>query len=286
MINLWGQRGCGRRWVECKQETAVFLPVSKSASKPLGYAVSHPSWNLASTASCYPLCCMLHTLTQCTHSNPRTHACHVSPDDYHYPSKYMWPEKPGTLSSHLSLAVIFFSPPNLFHALPPAHYFALTLHDDRLFARKREEEWRKNRNGRGGECSRPAGPLCSGVGLALRGNIMGIFSLFYIHRHNLLNTRNPKFPYHKLFSCSASFLYFSPSWLGVSFFISGFLWGLLHRWVPELQHLSLISCQQRWSQHTRSIGVKIDISTHLAANGETHQNTRTFTLSRPAPLQC
>lgn len=168
MINLWRQRGCGGRWVECKQETAVFLPVSKSASKPLGYAVSHPSWNLASTASCYPLCCMLHTLTRCTHSNPRTHACHVSPDDYHYPSKYMWPEKPGTLSSHLSLAVIFFSPPNLFHALPPAHYFALTLHDDRLFARKRKRSGGKNRNGRRGECSRQAGPLCSGVGSALR----------------------------------------------------------------------------------------------------------------------
>lgn len=227
---------------------------------------------------------MLHTLTQCTHSNPRTHACHVSPDDYHYPSKYMWPEKPGTLSSHLSLAVIF-SPLLTFFTLYllPITLLSLCMMTDSLHGRGRGVEV-KNRNGRRGECSRQAGPLCSGVGLALRGNIMGIFSLFYIHRHNLLNTHNPQFPYHTFFSCSASFLYFSPSWLGVSFFISGVLRGLLHRWVPELQHLSLISCQRRWSEHTRSIGVKIDISPHLAANGEIHPAVPED--SHSAPLQC
>lgn len=82
--------------------------------------------------------------------------------------------------------------------LLPITLLSLCMMTDSLHGRGRGVEG-KNRNGRRGECSRQAGPLCSGVGLALRGNIMGIFSLFYIHRHNLLNTHNPQFPYHKLF---------------------------------------------------------------------------------------
>lgn len=47
-----------------------------------------------------------------THKHTHTHSTytrHVSPDHYHYPSKYIWPEEPGTLSLLLSLVMWFFS---------------------------------------------------------------------------------------------------------------------------------------------------------------------------------
>lgn len=158
----------------------------------------------------------------------------------------MRPEKPGTLSSLLSLVVIF-SPLLTFFTLYllPITLLAHSAWRQTLHERGRDVE--NSRNGRPGECIIGI-HLSSAVRTGMTELVlMGMLSLFCIHLQK--NTHNPTFPWSRsLFLPCVSFLCFSRSGLDVLFFISGSLRGLLHRWVPDLQHLSLISCHRRWSE--------------------------------------
>lgn len=179
-------------------------------------------------------------------------------------------------SHHISLWRWFFSPLLTFFTLCLLP-ITLLSHSAwwQTLCMEEGEEWRKNRNGRCCECSGHACPLCSGVRLALR----RIFILFYIHMHNLLSTHNLPISVSQAFFLPCFFSIFQPLFARCVFL---YLWvsqgspSQMSPWVTT-SCIDFLPAALIWTH----IGVKIVISTHLAANGEMHllQNIHTRTHS-------
>ena len=68
----------------------------------INWQASHSAWQLNRNLGA--------TAPHATHTyTVHAQTCHVSPDDYHYRGKCIWPWKPDTLTISLCGDVIFFS---------------------------------------------------------------------------------------------------------------------------------------------------------------------------------